>query len=193
MVVAAVQTDPIAIPASTTMLGEKLLILQSPRIRRIEITANTNAIIDVENGFATVSMFRTLFPVFRKPPAKAIIERLAPNTAAFDTPSVDGLAMLLFRFVCIIRPETASPAPAISAARTRGSLMFHIILLFAAVLFLARALTPSATDMREDPTNRHTNAMSTTRTKRMNAVSLFLLESEITGRTTCCPKGHSEI
>ena len=183
--------SPTKSKTSTKFLGKNYAVTAS--MGHLRDLPKSTLGVDVENGFATVSMFRTLFPVFRKPPANAIIERLAPNTAAFDTPSVDGLAMLLFRFVCIIRPETASPAPAISAARTLGSLMFHIILLFAAVLLRARALTPSATDMREDPTNRHTNAMSTTRTKRMNAVSLFLLESEITGRTTCCPKGHSEI
>ena len=55
MVVAAVQTEPMAIPARTTMLGEKLRMLHSARISRMEAVAKMNAIIDVENGFAPTS------------------------------------------------------------------------------------------------------------------------------------------
>ena len=156
-------------------IGEKLRRLHRARISRIEAVAKMKAMMDVENGFAPTSKLDRWLPVSRKPPAKAMIERFAPNTAAFDTPKVDGLAMLLFRFVCIIRPDTERPAPAISAARTLGRRMFQMILLFAAVLRLARARKQSAMDIWDEPTNRHTKAIKMTQRRRDRVNSLFFL------------------
>ena len=45
MVVAAVQTEPMAMPASTTTLGEKERRRHMPRISRIEAVENRNAIM----------------------------------------------------------------------------------------------------------------------------------------------------
>ena len=73
-----------------------------------------------------------------------MMERLAPNTAALDTPSVEGEAMGLFRLVCMMRPETESPAPARMAASTRGMRMFHMIRTWAALPFFASAAKHSA-------------------------------------------------
>ena len=56
-----------------------------------------------------------------------MMERFAPNTAALDTPSVEGDAMGLLRSVCMMRPEIESPAPAMIAASTRGIRMFQIM------------------------------------------------------------------
>ena len=104
----------------------------------------------------------------RKPPAKAMMERLAPNTAALDTPRVEGDAMALFKVVCIIRPETARPAPAIMAASTRGMRMFQRMRILALLPFFKRAAKQSPTDIWEEPTHRHTRAMAiTSRASRM--------------------------
>ena len=72
-----------------------------------------------------------------------MIDRFAPNTAALETPSVEGEAMALFSVVCMMSPDTESPAPAISAARMRGIRIFHMMRLLAAVLFFASAANPS--------------------------------------------------
>ena len=53
------------------------------------------------------------------------MERFAPNTAALETPSVEGEAIGLFRSVCMMRPDTERPAPAMIAAKTRGIRMFN--------------------------------------------------------------------
>ena len=55
------------------------------------------------------------------------MDRFAPKTAALDTPSVEGEALGLFRFVCMISPDTDRPAPAIRAASTLGIRMFQRI------------------------------------------------------------------
>ena len=126
-----------------------------------------------------------MFPVERKPPEKAIIERFAPNTAALETPSVEGDAMGLLRFVCITRPDAESPAPAITAARTRGMRMFQMMRLLAELPFLTSAAKASPRDMFDEPTNRHTNAITMTaasitattvffRLRRCGAMSFFM-------------------
>jgi hypothetical protein len=84
--------------------------------------------------------------------------------------------MELFRVVCIISPETESPAPAIIAAKTRGILMFQIMRIFAGLPFFARASTVSEIDIFEDPTKRQINDIKTAATiKTIIAVILFLL------------------
>ena len=52
MVVAAVQTAPIAIPARTTTPGWKDLSLHSPRTSATERAENTKAMKDVAKGSA---------------------------------------------------------------------------------------------------------------------------------------------
>ena len=93
IVVAAVQTEPIAIPESTSTPGENERILQRPRISKIDKILNTNATALVAYGFVPAIYDDRLLPVLRKPPAKTIIETLAPKTAAFVIPSVEGDAM----------------------------------------------------------------------------------------------------
>ena len=62
--------------------------------------------------------------MFRYPPAKAMIDKLAPNTAALETPKVEGLAMGFFKVDCMIRPAMDSPAPATMAAMVSGKRIF---------------------------------------------------------------------
>ena len=81
------------------------------------------------------------------------MERLAPNTAALDTPSVEGEAMELFSVVCIIRPETDSPAPAMTAARTRGIRIFQMIRTAAGSPDFVSALRQSPRDIWDEPMN----------------------------------------
>ena len=90
------------------------------------------------------------------------MERLAPNTAALDTPSVEGEAMELFSVVCIIRPETDSPAPAMTAARTRGIRIFQMIRTAAGSPDFVSALRQSPRDIWDEPMNRHTSAIRIT-------------------------------
>ena len=95
-----------------------------------------------------------LLPVSKNPPAKAMIDKLAPNTAALLTPSVEGEAIALPKVDCMMSPATDNPAPAMTAAIMRGILMFQMILLFAFVLLWAKAFNPSIKDMLLEPTNK---------------------------------------
>ena len=104
-----------------------------------------------------------------------MMDRLAPNTAALETPNVDGDAMGLFRFVCITRPETESPAPAMTAASTRGMRMFQRMRIWVGLPFFASAAKHSATVMCEEPTNRHTKAAASTASARAATASLLFL------------------
>ena len=113
-------------------------------------------------------------PEVRNPPANPMIERLAPKTAAFETPSVDGDAMTLPRQVCIMRPATASPAPATTAAMTRGRRIFWIIILLAYVLLPAIASKQSFTDILDEPTNQHTKNISTVTRSSAEMIIAFL-------------------
>ena len=72
------------------------------------------------------------------------MERFAPNTAALETPSVEGEAIGLFRSVCMMRPDTDSPAPAMIAARTRGIRMFQMMRTCAGLPFFTSAEKHSA-------------------------------------------------
>lgn len=80
-----------------------------------------------------------------------MIERLAPNTAALDTPNVEGDAIELPSVDCMMRPATDSPAPAMTAAMILGILMFQTILLYALELFMNNAFQASANVMLLEP------------------------------------------
>ena len=116
-----------------------------------------------------------MFPVDKKPPANAMMDRLAPNTAALDTPNVDGEAIGLLSVVCIISPDTDNPAPAISAASTRGTLIFHIILICAGVPFLKSACMQSMKVIFAEPAKRHSIVISSTINTSTAAAILFFL------------------
>ena len=90
------------------------------------------------------------------------MERFAPNTAALDTPIVEGEAMALESVVCMTRPATESAAPAMSAASTRGTRIERTMRTLAAEPFPNRAATPSERLMRDAPTKRQTSAMTST-------------------------------
>ena len=110
----------------------------------------------------------------RKPPAKAMMERFAPNTAALETPRVEGDAMGLFRSVCMTSPAAESPAPAMTAARMRGTRMFQMMRFCAAVPFPKSAERDSPTVMRDEPAKRQTKASSMTeRTRTMRTSVRF--------------------
>ena len=96
----------------------------------------------------------------RKPPENEIIERFAPNTAAFETPRVDGDAIGLLRLVCIISPDTESPAPAIIAASMRGMRILRTMRTFAAVPFPKSAERQSAALIFDEPAKKHAKDMS---------------------------------
>ena len=105
-----------------------------------------------------------------------MMDRFAPNTAALDTPSVDGEAMGLFRSVSMMRPATESPAPAMIAASTRGMRMFQMMRTCAALPFFISAATLSAIVMWDEPTNMHTKASTRTATaSRAIAARFFFL------------------
>ena len=53
-----------------------------------------------------------------------MMETFAPNTAALDTPKVLGEAMMFPKTVCMMSPDTDSPAPAIKAAKASGRRIF---------------------------------------------------------------------
>ncbi len=83
--------------------------------------------------------------------------------------------MGLLRFVCMIRPETERPAPASTAAITRGILMFQTMRILFSLPFLSRDDTQSFTEMFDEPTKRHTKAIAKTNKKSMRTIALFLL------------------
>ena len=70
--------------------------------------------------------------------------------------------MGLFSTVCITRPDTAKPAPAITAASTLGTRIFQRMRTLAAVPVLSRASKQSRKLIREEPANRHPKARTTT-------------------------------
>ena len=57
------------------------------------------------------------------PPPRMMMAILAPKTAAFVTPKVDGDAMTLFETVCIMTPDIDKAVPATIAAMSLGILM----------------------------------------------------------------------
>ena len=112
-------------------------------------------------------------PVERKPPEKAMMDRLAPNTAALDTPSVDGEAMVLPSVVCMMRPDTDRPAPAMSAASRRGMRIFQMIRAAVPSIRPSRADRHSAALIRDEPTSRQAKAASTTAQASMTTTTVF--------------------
>ena len=74
---------------------EKRFILQRRRIKNTDPKAKRKAIVDVAKGFPEAKKLSVFFPKLKYPPEKRIIDTLAPNTAAFDTPNVPGEAMML--------------------------------------------------------------------------------------------------
>ena len=102
-----------------------------------------------------------------------MMDRLAPNTAALDTPSVDGEAMALPSVVCMTRPDTDSPAPAMSAASSRGMRMFQMIRAAAPPVRPSRASKHAATLMWDEPTSTQAKAASATATANMTSTAVF--------------------
>ena len=103
-----------------------------------------------------------MLPVDRKPPAKATMDRLAPNTAALDTPSVAGEAMGLPSTVCMTSPAADSPAPAMTAASRRGKRMYRMMRTAAVSPCPSSASTHERTDMPDEPTSSSVSVSSTT-------------------------------
>ena len=114
-----------------------------------------------------------MLPKDKKPPAKAIIDKFAPNTAAFETPKVEGDAITFPNVVCIINPLTAKPAPAIKAARILGTLIFHIIFILVALPCLNKAIKLSLILILELPTNKQTKVIAITKAKITKIVIIF--------------------
>ena len=56
-----------------------------------------------------------------------MIKRVAPKVAPAEIPNIYGSHIGLFTVVCIVLPQSARPAPAISPIMTRGLRIFHII------------------------------------------------------------------
>ena len=111
-----------------------------------------------------------------------MIERFAPKTAALDTPKVDGEAIVLLNVVCIISPESESPAPTAMAANTLGIRIFHIILSWAGVPLPNSAFNPCANVILETPTNIHTSDIKSTDNVRMQIIVrdfLFLFKISV--------------
>ena len=102
-----------------------------------------------------------------------MMERLAPKTAALDTPKVDGEAIGLSRLVCMIRPDTDSPSPAMTAARTLGMRICQMIRMPALVPCPKSTETHSVRDIREEPVNRQTNPKTATDTVRAVIIRSF--------------------
>ena len=82
--------------------------------------------------------------------------------------------MELFRVVCMIRPETASPAPAMIAASTRGIRIFQIMRIWEALPVLCSAAMHSLTVILEEPTNRQTMLSTTTARSIVRIIPVFL-------------------
>ena len=108
-----------------------------------------------------------------------MMDRLAPNTAALDTPSVDGEAMALPSVVCMMRPDTDSPAPAMRAASSRGMRMFQMIRAAAPSARPSRASKHAATVMWDEPTSTQAKAASATATANMTSTAVFFRVPEV--------------
>ena len=76
---------------------------------------------------------------------------LAPNTAALDTPKVEGEAMSLPKQVCMISPAKDNPAPEATAASALGSLILCTILMVEVDPFPNKARKDSPIERLELP------------------------------------------
>ena len=83
--------------------------------------------------------------------------------------------MELFRVVCIIRPATDRPAPAMMAASTRGTRIFQMIRTLAAEPLPTRASKASPKDILEEPANRQAMPKTITLIIIMVTTAVFLL------------------
>ena len=101
------------------------------------------------------------------------MDRLAPNTAALDTPSVAGEAMGLPSTVCMTSPAADSPAPAMTAASRRGRRMYRIMRTAAVSPCPSSASTHERTDMPDEPTSSSVSASSTTAAASTVTTSIF--------------------
>ena len=100
-----------------------------------------------------------------------MILKLAPNTAALDTPRVDGEAIELDKVVCIINPDIDNPAPQIKHAKTLGNLIFKIIRLLTSLDKLNNPFIHSIKDIFELPTNKHTKLIIITNKNNINKIN----------------------
>ena len=90
------------------------------------------------------------------------------------TPSVEGEAIALPSTVCMISPETDSPAPAIIAASTRGMRMLQMMRMsFWLSLILAKASMQSFKDMFDEPIKRQTTDSAATAAARAAITASF--------------------
>ena len=101
------------------------------------------------------------------------MDRLAPNTAALDTPSVAGEAMGLPSTVCMTSPAADSPAPAMTAASRRGRRMYRMMRTAAVSPCPSSASTHERTDMPDEPTSSSVSASSTTAAASTVTTSIF--------------------
>ena len=104
-----------------------------------------------------------------------MMERFAPNTAPPDTPKVEGDAMELLRVVCITRPATDRPAPAMIAANTRGIRIFQMIRLWALMPPPSSASSASPKVMLEEPIKRLATAVRKTASTISRVTAVYFL------------------
>ena len=116
-----------------------------------------------------------------------MMDRFAPNTAALDTPSVAGEAIGLPSTVCMISPDTDNPAPAITAASSRGRRMCCMIRTAALSPLPNSAETHCRTDIPEDPTSSSNRASSTTAAASAAITAIFLFRAP-SAPMSCLPR-----
>ncbi len=105
----ALKTYITAMPAMIMTVGDEFLNLATAMMMKVGMSENTKAL---------ATMVREPAPTL----TPSVIASVAPNPAPDETPVVYGSASGFLRTLCITTPATASPAPVISPAQTRGSL-----------------------------------------------------------------------
>lgn len=99
------------------------------------------------------------------PPLSMMMATLAPRTDAFDTPSVIGDAIGLFKQVCMIRPDIDRPIPHKTAARTLGRRIFCMMRMLILSPFEKSPKNASLNFIDDDPKNNEKKASSIVKTK----------------------------
>ena len=99
--------------------------------------------------------------------------KFAPNTAALETPKVEGEAIGFFKVDCMISPDTESPIPAKRAARRRGRRICWTMRTAEVVPSPNKAMKDSGRLIWEEPTMRPEKNKTTSSTDKV-AITMVL-------------------
>jgi len=123
--VAAVHSEPIATPARTVTSGVARFRCEMNNMTPVARRQDKKATNVVVKGLSMTYGLIELFCITPEP--RMIIEKAAPNAAAWAIPKVNGEARGFLKIDCMARPAQPRPAPATIAVRAWGRRILMII------------------------------------------------------------------